>query len=129
MQWLWLSYNDLTVPQLYALLQLRQDVFVLEQQCLYQDIDDLDPHCMHLLAVDSHLSKTKLAAYLRIIPASHHDSGLTTLGRIVTASDYRGQSLGKFMMMETMDYLQQHHWDWSENHVIQHWHNPLLQDR
>ena len=109
MQWLWLNFNDLSVTQLYAILKLRQDVFILEQECLYSDIDDLDKHCTHLLGIDSHLSATRLAAYLRIIPASQHASGLTTLGRILTGADYRGQSLGKIMMQETMLYLKEHH--------------------
>jgi len=109
MHWLWLAFKDLSVEQLYALLQLRQDVFILEQQCLYADLDNLDQHCMHLLAVDEHLSTTKLAAYLRIIPAEHHASGYTTLGRILTSADYRGQGLGKHLMQETMAYLNTQH--------------------
>lgn len=91
------------------MLKLRQDVFILEQTCLYSDIDELDPHCIHLLGIDNDLSKTKLAAYLRIIPADHHSSGYTSLGRILTAADYRGQSLGKAMMQETMHYLAEHY--------------------
>ncbi|RLA03873.1 MAG: GNAT family N-acetyltransferase [Gammaproteobacteria bacterium] len=102
--WIWSQFQDLSNDQLYQLLKLRQDVFILEQQCFYPDMDDLDSDCIHLLGYQNN----ELVAYLRLIPAEFHDSGNIALGRIIAKSTQRGSGLGKAMMTEAMDYLQKH---------------------
>ena len=51
MEWQWLSFDALSREQLYALLRLRSEVFVVEQNCVFLDMDGLDPQAMHLLGV------------------------------------------------------------------------------
>lgn len=86
------TFDDLTTRELYDLLQLRSEIFVVEQQCVYQDMDDVDFQCHHLLIYDHN---DKLQAYARLIPA-----GLTflenSIGRIVTRE--HGNGLGKILM-------------------------------
>lgn len=94
MQWQWKSFFDLTSIELYDLLRLRQDVFVLEQQCLYADIDGNDEQCFHLLGK---ADDGRLLAYLRVVPP-----GLSypepSIGRVLTAQDCRGQGAGQALL-------------------------------
>src|SRR5918993_228872 len=63
-QWLLKKFEALTPYQVYAILQLRNEVFVVEQACVFQDADDKDQHCYHLMGFDDN----KLVAYSRIVP-------------------------------------------------------------
>lgn len=90
---------------LYRLLQLRTDVFVVEQQCLFQDMDGADELCMHLLgeqAVPGH--QPALLAYARIVPP-----GLkfpeASIGRVVSATAARGSGIGHVLMREAVRAL------------------------
>ncbi|GAA5191276.1 GNAT family N-acetyltransferase [Ferrimonas gelatinilytica] len=83
---IWKEFKDLGVEDLYALLQLRERVFQLEQESLYADLDGLDRHAQHLLLY----CPEGLAGYLRLIPGAE----VTKLGRVVLASEFRGQDLG-----------------------------------
>ena len=89
-QWQCLSFDQLDKQQLYALLKLRSDVFIVEQACPYPDIDgkDIQPGVLHLLGWQDNT----LVASVRLLPA-----GLTfpsvSIGRVVTHKDYRGGGL------------------------------------
>ena len=69
--------------------QLRQQVFMLEQECLYADIDGADPSCLHLLG----MQEKQLISYLRIVPPGHHFKE-PALGRIIVTPEKRGGNLG-----------------------------------
>ena len=103
--WTWLSFEELTKNQLYAILALRQEVFVLGQKSFYTDLDYLDQKCMHLLGMQDH----QLAAYLRILPKDLVYPNAVSIGRVVTAPFARGQGIGKQLVDEAMNYLHQHH--------------------
>ena len=93
LNWTCQTFRELNVNVLYAILQLRIEVFALEQNCIYQDADDKDQACHHLCGWDG----DRLAAYCRIVPAGlsfDHPS----IGRVVTAPDYRRAGLGKQLM-------------------------------
>ena len=93
LNWTCQTFRELNVNVLYAILQLRIEVFDLEQNCIYQDADDKDQACHHLCGWDG----DRLAAYCRIVPAGlsfDHPS----IGRVVTAPDYRRAGLGKQLM-------------------------------
>ena len=73
-------YSELTVPELHDILQLRSAIFVVEQNCVYQDIDGTDPHAYHLYLRD----EDAIVAYLRVLPAGvRYDD--VSLGRVVSA--------------------------------------------
>ena len=87
------AFDELTRDELYAILALRARVFVVEQNCAYQDVDGLDPRCRHLWAHD----RGEIVAYHRLIPA-----GVTyaeaAIGRVIVAQRMRGTGLGKELM-------------------------------
>ena len=98
-QWQWTTFAALDNARLYTVLEARQQVFLLEQQCIYPDIDGLDPGAHHLLGwrtIDGH---EVLGAYLRCLaPGVKFDE--ITLGRVLTTAAGRGIGLGRELMME-----------------------------
>lgn len=91
---LWASFEDLDKDQLYDLLQLRSEVFVVEQQSLFPDIDGLDRQARHLLfSING-----DLAGYLRLRGPDHHGRNEVTVSRVVLRKSARGQGLGRVMM-------------------------------
>ena len=99
--WLCRPFSELTTCQLYDVFKLRQAVFILEQKCLYPDIDQKDQQCHHLLGY----RQTELVAYLRIIPAglSYHEP---SIGRVVVAQSARQSGCGRILMVEGIKELQ-----------------------
>jgi ElaA protein len=98
-EWQWSGFADLTVAQLYEMLALRQQVFVLEQNCLYPDIDGLDPGAHHLLGWRSVDGRRELAACLRCLaPGAKYTE--MSLGRVVTSPAARGTGLGRELVAE-----------------------------
>jgi ElaA protein len=90
--WKCIPFNDLTPQEVYAILGLRQDVFIIEQACIYQDIDGIDTTSHHVLAS----SNDALIAYSRIIPIA--DADFVKLGRIIVHNDHRGIALGRHLV-------------------------------
>jgi len=98
-EWQWSSFADLTPAQLYEMLALRQQVFVLEQTCLYPDIDGLDPGAHHLLGWREVDGKRTLAATLRCLaPGAKYEE--MSIGRVVTSPSMRGTGLGRELVAQ-----------------------------
>ena len=98
-EWQWSGFADLTALALYEMLALRQQVFVLEQACLYPDIDGLDPGAHHLLGWRSVDGKRELVATLRCLaPGAKYDE--MSLGRVVTNPSARGTGLGRELVAQ-----------------------------
>lgn len=98
-QWRLASFAQLTTHELYAILALRQEVFVVEQRCAYRDADGLDVHARHLFAVDAvaHDGTLTLAAVARLfVPGVHAQEAV--IGRVVTAPALRKSGLGRELM-------------------------------
>lgn len=95
--WQLQSFVKLTAATLFDVLALRQTVFILEQQCLYPDIDAVDKVALHLMAYDDDTGS--LSAYLRLI-APAETGAACALGRIATSADCRGQGLGKKLVQQ-----------------------------
>ncbi|MDY1036096.1 GNAT family N-acetyltransferase [Lelliottia sp. CFBP8978] len=98
-QWQDLHHSELTVSSLYALLQLRCEVFVVEQTCPYQDIDgdDLAGENRHILG----WKDNELVAYARILK-SEDDFEPVVIGRVIISSKARGEKLGYALMEQTL---------------------------
>jgi ElaA protein len=92
--WTTKPFAALTLAELYALLQLRSEVFVVEQTCPFQDIDGLDQAAHHLLG---HAETGELAAYARLFDAGHSYPE-ASIGRVVTSPRYRRQGLGRELL-------------------------------
>lgn len=98
-EWQWSGFADLTVTDLYEMLALRQQVFVLEQACLYPDIDGLDPGAHHLIGWKTTNGKRELMATLRCLaPGAKY--GEMSLGRVVTGPSARGTGLGRELVAQ-----------------------------
>ncbi|WP_111669841.1 GNAT family N-acetyltransferase [Algoriphagus litoralis] len=96
------SFHELTVDELYQILKLRTAVFVVEQNCVFQDMDDKDQKCYHLMMFQDDL----LVGYSRLVPAGLSYAEMA-IGRVITASSVRGTGLGKKLMEFAIDYCQQ----------------------
>ncbi|MBX9704681.1 MAG: GNAT family N-acetyltransferase, partial [Gammaproteobacteria bacterium] len=93
--WQCSNFDELTLHQLYAVLQARATVFVLEQNCPYLDLDDCDQLSQHLIAWNT---EGKLAAYLRIVPPGIKFTE-ASLGRVITTALARGHGIGKQLLI------------------------------
>ena len=91
-------FNELTVQELYNLLQLRAEVFVVEQNCVYQDVDGKDEKAVHVLGY----FEGNLAAYTRIFDKGHYFDE-ASIGRVVTAPKYRSMKFGHDLMQVSID--------------------------
>lgn len=98
--WDLLAFDALAPAELYAVLQLRQRVFVVEQQCPFLDADGADERALHLLGRTA--GPPGLAAYARLyLPGARHPDA-ASIGRIVTHPDVRGTGLGRTLVSEAL---------------------------
>src|SRR6186713_2983868 len=91
--WTILPFERLSVHDLHAVVKLRVDVFVVEQQCPYAEIDGRDPEALHVLGT---AADGTLAVYARILPPDEH--GLPHIGRVVVHPEFRGRQLSRTIM-------------------------------
>ncbi|MBS1935420.1 MAG: GNAT family N-acetyltransferase, partial [Bacteroidetes bacterium] len=98
MTWTCKKFDELTPYELYAILQLRNDIFVVEQNCIFQDADNKDQYCFHLMGWE----EKKLVAYTRIVPAgiSYAES---SIGRVVVSRQARKNGTGKLLMQKSIE--------------------------
>ena len=106
-EWQWLSFDALSREQLYALLRLRSEVFVVEQNCVFLDMDGLDDNAMHLLGTRVMDGAAQLVAYVRCFPKGVSFTE-ASIGRVVTKPSARGGGLGHLLIAEAIRALQQH---------------------
>lgn len=99
MRWQWAAFEELSLEALYAALALRQAVFVVEQECPYQDADGRDAEAHHLLGWRGRGGGAELVAYLRAFPPGVIDPQ-ACIGRVITAPAIRGQGWGRPLMRE-----------------------------
>ena len=97
--WSCKKFEDLTVPELYTILKLRNEVFVVEQNCVYPDMDGKDIPSLHLCGW---LNNQLLVAYARLIPAGIAYTE-ASIGRVVSNAAYRKNGYGKKLMQKAID--------------------------
>ena len=97
LQWKCVLFDELTVHELYAIMHLRNEIFVVEQNCVFQDADFKDLHCYHLMAWHGNT----LAAYTRLVPPGIAYTEMS-IGRVITARAYRGAGLGRQLMEKSI---------------------------
>jgi ElaA protein len=109
----WQSFTELDKITLYAILKLRQEIFIVEQHCPYLDCDDLDLKARHLVGWQQTAAGRFPAAYLRLLPpettadpTSLGDS--VVIGRVLTAPSIRHQGVARRLMEEALHYCEQH---------------------
>ncbi|WMM26295.1 GNAT family N-acetyltransferase [Tissierella sp. MB52-C2] len=94
------KFNELTTKELYEILKVRAEVFVVEQNCVYQDLDSKDEVSYHLFLEDN----SEIIAYLRILPKgiSYPE---TSIGRVLTKGTYRKKGLSKEIVQKAIDFI------------------------
>ena len=93
-------FSELDKDELYQILRLRSEVFVVEQDCVYQDIDNKDQIAIHLL----YKKEDEIIAYTRIFKKGDYYEN-PSIGRVVVSKNKRGKDLGKEIMLESMKYI------------------------
>jgi ElaA protein len=94
------TFEELSKLELYELLKLRAEIFVVEQDCVYNDLDDRDQFGMHVIG----RINNEIAAYARVLPVNIRFQEVS-IGRVVVASKHRGRSLGKNIMQTCINYV------------------------
>jgi ElaA protein len=88
------KFEDLSLEELYRILQIRAEVFVVEQDCVYQDLDNLDQNSYHVLGIVDN----EIEAYTRIIPPGGTYDDYSSIGRVITSQKVRKNGYGKSLM-------------------------------
>lgn len=104
--WRWKPFDQLSALEVYAMLAARSEVFVVEQQCVYADVDGQDPDAWHLL-VYSHSADARpaLAGYLRVLQPKKDEDADIRIGRVLTTPAFRGIGLGQAMLERTLAHI------------------------
>ncbi len=98
-EWKWCSFDELSTAELYAVLKLRQEIFIVEQKCIYHDCDGLDKKAWHLLGMINNHIQSELVAYLRLIfPGIKADH--PAIGRLLTHEKVRTKGVGKQLLKQ-----------------------------
>lgn len=98
--WILKRFQDLSTSELFHIYQERVNVFVVEQECPYQEVDDKDLVSLHLFA----LQDDNITAYCRLIP----EQDQLILGRVLVAKDYRADGLGRELVQEALKVAKTH---------------------
>lgn len=114
LDWRWKAFDELTSAEVYAMLAARSAVFVIEQNCLYGDIDGLDLDAWHLLAFGTAAdasaqaltgaARPPLAGYLRVLLPDADDADIR-IGRVLTTAAFRGIGLGNAMLDRAIAHI------------------------
>ena len=98
LSWRWYAWREWPADLLYEVLRLRSAIFVVEQNCVFHDMDGLDPRCEHLCGTDAN---GRVLAYARLLPP-----GLKypepSIGRVIVAEVARGTGLGHVLLIEAI---------------------------
>lgn len=105
LDWRWYEWSELDADALYDLLELRVDIFVVEQKCAYPELDGLDRRCEHLLLRNG---QGLLLGYLRLLPPGLK-SPQPALGRLAVVAASRGQGLARALALEGVRRCQARH--------------------
>lgn len=102
MKWILKQFDELTASELYEILSLRNKVFIVEQNCPFQDIDDKDLICYHMFSRDE---EGRICAYLRMFKKGKYYEE-ASIGRIIVRADQRGTGIAREMMLKAIDFIE-----------------------
>jgi len=98
------KFEELSSIELYQMLQLRAEVFVVEQNCAYQDIDSRDLNSFHVLAI----LNNEIIGYSRLLPKGLSYDEYCCIGRVVIRKNNRIHNYGKMLMQKSIEFCQLH---------------------
>lgn len=99
MKWKIKKFNELSTKELYEIYRVRVEIFVKEQACPYQEVDQTDLKCYHLFSQDY---EGKIIAYVRLIP---EQEGIR-IGRVLVSKEQRGQGLGSSLLTKAIQTIE-----------------------
>lgn len=102
MKWQIKQFNELTGEEIYKILQLRNEIFIVEQKCPYNDCDGKDKDSYHLFLEDN----DRIVAYLRIIEKRNLND-MVAIGRVVVNKNYRKRNLGREMLLKAILFIEE----------------------
>ena len=115
-----LPFEALSPAEIHAIFQLRTEVFIVEQNCPYQDVDGHDPFALHLLGHEITgtegpeaaiaMAPPPLLCYARLLPVGLGYPEHAAIGRVITQSSVRGMGLGRILMQAALQQVD-HHWN------------------
>ena len=109
MKWSLKTFQSLTNNELYTILKARIDVFVVEQECAYEEIDNYDQESMHyFLTIDN-----QVAAYVRILPSNTKYKEVS-IGRVLVTKNHRQNGYAKLIMRKAIQFITE---EWQENDI------------
>jgi len=95
------KFSELSTEEIYNILKLRSEVFVVEQNCVYQDIDEKDQKATHLFIEKNN----EIIAYTRIFKKGDYYEENPSIGRVVVSKKERGKNLGKEIMLNSIEFV------------------------
>ena len=95
------NFSELSTEEIYNILKLRSEVFVVEQNCVYQDIDEKDQKATHLFIEKNN----EIIAYTRIFKKGDYYEENPSIGRVVVSKKERGKNLGKEIMLNSIEFI------------------------
>ncbi|MBK5241716.1 GNAT family N-acetyltransferase [Clostridium sp.] len=101
MNWIIKKFNELSSDELYEILKLRSEVFVVEQECIYEDCDGKDKKSYHLFAEQN----GEILVYLRILEKGVSYNEIS-IGRVLANKRYRGRGFAKQMMIRAIEFIE-----------------------
>ena len=102
-QWFCKSFDELTSKELYSILALRQEIFVVEQYCPYLDVDGKDFSCYHLFSTNK---DNNLLAYSRLVPKGLSFTNEASIGRIMSSPLARGTGMGGKLIHQSISEVE-----------------------
>jgi len=97
------QFKEIKADEMYEMLRIRNEVFVIEQKCIYQDCDGKDQKSYHLFCMDNE----RIVAYLRILEKGISYNEIS-IGRVLVDSKYRGKGLAREIMSKAIDFIEKH---------------------
>lgn len=101
MKWYIKKFNELSIEELYEILRIRNEVFILEQECPYQDCDYKDTNAYHLFSME----EGKIVSYLRILEKGISYNEIS-IGRVLVNKNYRGKTFAKEGMLKAINFIE-----------------------
>jgi ElaA protein len=96
------AFEDLQPHKLYEILKMRSGIFVVEQNCVYLDMDDKDQEAIHLIgSIDN-----KIVSYSRIFEKGKMYNDYASIGRVIVHQDFRDKKLGHLLIKKSINYIQ-----------------------
>lgn len=104
--WSCLRFDELSTKDLYRILQVRAEIFIVEQDCVYQDVDGFDQQALHVMGQIPSGDEAQLVCYTRLLPPGAKYEG-ASIGRVVTKKSARGGGVGKVLMLNSLAFCKE----------------------